>query len=109
MATSPQEPVEETPSVKIQEKKSSKKPPKKDKAVPRNAAVQKALKAAKKVKETPYEKYGMNEKGVTPITTSRQGLMDIAKNQKGGELLIRKTPIPALGTRNLCKGCARGI
>ena len=47
-------------------------------------------------KEARYRKNGLNDKGVVPLTNSRQGLKDIAKHQKGAELLIRKLPFQRL-------------
>ena len=69
---------------------------KKAKKVPRNPIVGKALEKVEKARRARYEKYGLNDKGVVPLTMSRSGLKDIAKYQKGTKLLIRKLPFQRL-------------
>ena len=49
-----------------------------------------------------YAKCGLNDKGVVPFTMSLSGLKDIAKYQKGSELLIHKLPLQRL-VRKICQ------
>ena len=72
--------------------------------VPKNPVVAKAIKKAKKSKKA---KLRMNDEGVTPLSTSRSGLAEIAKYQKRFDLLIRKMPFQRL-VREICQRDIRG-